>query len=91
MAEQAEADVSKQRGQTSAYIKDPAEKRAYISRQGEGKTSTSDLKQEDYNMRNKLASQGSMKKGGRVKRTGMYKLHKNETVVTAKKSRKRGR
>jgi len=91
MAEQDEAGVSRQRGQTSAYIKDPAEKRAYISKQGEGKTSTADLKQQDYNMRNKLASEGSMKKGGRVKRTGNYKLHKGETVMTAKNSRKRGR
>jgi hypothetical protein len=33
--------------------------------------------------------QGSFKKGGKVKKTGLYKLHKNETVVPAKKRRKR--
>jgi hypothetical protein len=32
----------------------------------------------------------SMKKGGKVKKTGKYKLHKGERVVPAKKSRKRG-
>ena len=29
---------------------------------------------------------GSMKKGGRVKRTGIYRLHKNEHVVPARKA-----
>jgi hypothetical protein len=28
---------------------------------------------------------GSFKKGGKVKKTGVYKLHKNEVVVPAKK------
>ena len=32
---------------------------------------------------------GSFKKGGKVKKTGIYKLHKNEVVVPAKKRRKR--
>ena len=32
----------------------------------------------------------SMKKGGKVKKTGKYKLHKGERVVPAKKARKRG-
>jgi hypothetical protein len=31
----------------------------------------------------------SMKKGGKVKKTGRYKLHKGERVVPAKKARKK--
>lgn len=33
---------------------------------------------------------GSFKRGGRVKRTGVYKLHKGEKVLTAKKARLHG-
>lgn len=31
---------------------------------------------------------GSMKKGGKVKKTGLYELHAGETVTPAKKSHK---
>lgn len=31
---------------------------------------------------------GSYKKGGKVKKTGLYKLHKGEKVVSAKKVKK---
>jgi hypothetical protein len=32
---------------------------------------------------------GSMKTGGKVHKTGPYKLHKGETVIPAKKSKKK--
>lgn len=32
---------------------------------------------------------GSFKRGGKVKKTGLYKLHKNEKVVPAKRATKR--
>jgi hypothetical protein len=31
---------------------------------------------------------GSYKKGGKVKKTGAYKLHKNERVLNAKQTKK---
>jgi hypothetical protein len=34
---------------------------------------------------------GSMKRGGKVKRTGLYRLHKNERVVPARKGKGRGK
>lgn len=36
------------------------------------------------NRPNSLNLQGSFKKGGKVKKTGAYKLHKGEKVITAK-------
>ena len=35
--------------------------------------------------------QGSFRKGGRVKKTGIYRLHKDEVVIPAEKARKLGR
>ena len=34
---------------------------------------------------------GSFKKGGKVKKTGVYKLHKNEQVLNAKQTAKMGK
>lgn len=36
------------------------------------------------------AAIGSFKRGGKVPKTGIYKLHKDEVVVPAKKSKKSG-
>jgi hypothetical protein len=84
-SEQEKADVSKSRGVTAAHIPDSAEKKSYISAQGDleakGKDKTADLKQGDFNKRNQLVVEGNMKKGGIVPRTGLYKMHKNEVVL----------
>lgn len=83
--EQEKADVSRSRGVTAAHIPDAAEKRDYIAAQGKaeskGMDKTPELKQQDFNERNKLAVLGSMKKGGSVKKTGLYQLHAGEHVI----------
>jgi hypothetical protein len=83
--EQEKADLSKTRGVTAAHIPDAAEKRDYIAAQGKaeskGMDQTKELKQGDFNKRNELAVLGSMKKGGLIKKTGLYKMHKDEIVL----------
>lgn len=83
--EQEKADLSKTRGVTAAHIPDAAEKRDYIAAQGKaeskGMDKTPELKQQDFNKRNELTVLGSMKKGGIIKKTGLYKMHENEIVL----------
>lgn len=83
--EQEKADVSRSRGVTAAHIPDAAEKRDYIAAQGKaeskGMDKTPELKQQDFNKRNELTVLGSMKKGGIIKKTGLYKMHENEIVL----------
>lgn len=90
--EEARAETSKFRGQVASGIRDSDERRKFISRQGDeearGKSDTESLKQDAYRQRNVNAVQGSFKRGGRVKKTGVYRLHKGERVVP-RKSRRR--
>jgi hypothetical protein len=83
--EQEKANLSADRGKVAAHISDPAEKRDYIAKQGNaeaaGKDKTTDLAQENFNKRNQLVVEGSMKKGGSVGKTGLYQLHEGEFVV----------
>jgi hypothetical protein len=50
--------------------------KGYGDRKGEKRIDTSDM----------TKPLGSFKKGGKVKKTGVYKLHKKEVVVPAKKA-----
>jgi hypothetical protein len=88
--EEEKAALANQRGKVAAYIPDAEQKKAFIYAQGnaeaKGKDNYSDLSQQTFNKRNELAVLGSMKKGGRVHVTGLYKLHAGEKVVPAKKS-----
>jgi hypothetical protein len=74
--------LSQRRGRVAGAIKDPKEKRKFIARQGEGKTSREDLETETQRTTNRMAL-GSFKRGGRVKKTGIYKVHAGEKVVPA--------
>jgi Family of unknown function (DUF6496) len=84
-SEQEKADVSKARGVTAAHIQDPAEKKRFIAEQGnqeaKGRDVTPQLSQDNFNKRNQLAVLGSMKKGGTIKKTGLYKMHAGEHVI----------
>ena len=79
------ASVSRQRGKVAAGMQPGEEKREFIAKQGQqeakGKDDLGELSQEAYRQRNINAVQGSMKKGGVVPKTGVYKLHKGEHVV----------
>ena len=83
--EQERAQMSKTRGQVAASMPAGPERTKFISKQGEqeakGKDDLSELGAEAYRQRNIQAVQGSMKKGGTVPKTGVYKLHKGEKVV----------
>lgn len=88
--EEQQAGLAKTRGVTAAHIKDPAERRAYIEKQGKMTSSGSDadieknynqLQEEDANERNQLAVQGDMHTGGPVHKSGLYKLEKGEHVI----------
>jgi hypothetical protein len=87
------AAMSKTRGQVAAGIRDPEERRKFIARQGgeeaSGRENLTALGQDAYRQRNINAVQGSMKKGGIIRKTGLYRMHKGERVVP--KRSKRGR
>jgi|SRR5579871_4931299 len=53
-------------------------KAKYGDRPGEKRIDTSDM----------TKPLGSFKKGGKIKKTGIYKLHKNERVLNAKQTKK---
>jgi hypothetical protein len=86
--EQKRADVAKMRGTVAAGMQPGPDKKAFIAAQGEsekgGKDTTADMESSAYRQRNVNAVQGSFKKGGHVAKTGLYKLHKGETVVPNK-------
>lgn len=88
------AKVSQERGQAASGIRDSEERKKFISRQGEeersGREDLGGLAQDAYRQRNVNAVQ-SFKRGGKVKRTGIYKLHKGERVTPRKTKRARGR
>lgn len=87
--EQEKADLSIDRGKVAAHIPDSTAKREYIAKQGNleaaGKDKTSELSQDNFNKRNQLTVEGSMKKGGMVPKTGLYQMHEGEFVVPKEK------
>jgi hypothetical protein len=93
MADETErAAMSRTRGQVAAGMSDPDARRKFIARQGEeesrGKSDLAGLGQDAYRQRNVNTVQGSFKRGGRVKKTGVYKLHRGERVVPKRSRRK---
>lgn len=51
--------------------------------------SKADQEYADKMNKTKRRVMGSFKKGGKVKKTGLYKLHKGEKVIPAKKKKKK--
>jgi hypothetical protein len=88
--EKERARMSITRGQVASGMRPGEEKREFISRQSReearGREDMQSLEQEAYRQRNENAVQGSMRKGGKVRKTGLYRLHRGERVVP-----KRGR
>lgn len=90
---QSEADkasLSQRRGRFAASIKAPKDRRKYIAAQGEADVSGNDSRQAELavttNKDEQNAVLGSLKKGGKVKKTGLYKLHRGEKVVPVKET-----
>ena len=87
------AEISKRRGQVAAGMRPGEEKREFIARQGrEEARGTEDLRsldEEAYRQRNENAVQGSMRKGGKIRKTGLYRLHRGERVVPKRSRRRR--
>lgn len=92
------AELSKKRGRAAAYISDPKRRAKYGQKQGklesEGKLTDEDARIMRKSADETIASEGknvdsgvlgSYKKGGKVKKTGPYKLHKGEEVIPAHK------
>jgi hypothetical protein len=84
------ANLSIRRGKLAADIKDPVARAKYIAAQGTAEASgdiasQAKLENDTHNDETTKAI-GSFKKGGVVKKTGLYKLHKHEVVVPAKKA-----
>jgi hypothetical protein len=87
--ESAAARTSIARGKAAAKMTGQAQ-RDYISRQGKVDTYGGGFEPvirenllEHGNTKGKIAYSGSMKKGGNVKKTGLYRLHKGEQVIPA--------
>lgn len=64
---------------------------ARVSGQGGGSDRASQAASTAQSSVNNLRVLGSMKKGGRVKRTGAYFLHRGETVKPARRASRGGR
>jgi hypothetical protein len=104
-SEEMMAALSQLRGAAAAKIKDPEKKRKFIEAQGKSEQSgkmNADYDRMKSEAEDTLATDGenvnsdakriagSYKKGGKVPKTGIYKLHKKEVVIPAKKARGRG-
>jgi len=92
--EEKRAELSKKRGLAASYISDPKRRQKYIAEQGEserkGKLTEKEASRMDTSADKTIATEGknvkykllgSFKKGGKVKKTGAYILHKGERVV----------
>jgi hypothetical protein len=87
--EQDRANLSIRRGKIAAGISDPQARAAYIAAQGNvGTNNASAQAKLENDTHNDETSKviGSFKKGGKVKKTGLYKLHKGEEVLPKKKA-----
>lgn len=90
--EQDRADTSRMRGVVASQITDSAERKNFIARQGEeearGNRDQQPLREGAQRQSNLNAVRGSFKRGGKVRKTGLYRLHRGERVI-AKRSKKR--
>lgn len=83
--EQVRAALSKQRGEAAAKIADPEARRKYVNAQGNNEAASG----ADDPIANEFGAKvlASYKKGGPVKKTGIYKLHGGERVLNAKQTK----
>ena len=83
--EQERANMSKRRGVVAAGMDPGPKQREFVARQGEeerkGKENLQGLGEDAFRQQNLNAVKGSMKKGGMIPSTGVYKLHKGEKVI----------
>lgn len=98
VTEQEKADLSKQRGVAAATIKDPEERRKFIAAQGDTEAQKKGLPVLDYQnlakeAGNKIALASYKKGTDKVPKTGTYKLHEGEAVLTKQENeaRKKGK
>jgi len=87
--EEEKAALTQTRGRQAAKIKDPEEKKAYIAGSADVDKDFDATAQSTAIQENKQKSQevlGSMKKGGPIEKTGIYKLHKGEHVIPKESS-----
>jgi hypothetical protein len=87
--EQDRANLSIRRGKIAADIKDPSARDKYIAAQGKAEasgdiTGQAKLENDTHNDETTKAI-GSFKKGGVVKKTGLYKMHAGEVVIAKNK------
>lgn len=88
VGEDEKATLSKRRGQYAA-TKTGSERKQAISAQGDAEArGKGKLSRLAYNRLSTEAALGGFRKGGKVKKTGTYRLHKNERVLTAKQAKK---
>lgn len=83
--EQERAALSIARGKQAARISDQGEKKQYIADTASIDKDYSQVKEATAVKENELkgrAVMGSFKKGGVVKKTGVYKVHKGERVIS---------
>jgi hypothetical protein len=88
--EEQKANLTATRGRQAADIKDPEEKKKYIAGSANVDKDYQGTAEETAGEGKKLQTQailGSMKKGGTIPKTGLYKLHKDEKVVPADKAK----
>lgn len=88
--EQNRASLSLRRGFQAARIRDPEERRRYISESANIDANPEGIRQKtdiQDNLQTRSDLLGSMKHGGDVHRTGPYLLHAGEHVVPKKKNR----
>lgn len=95
VTEQEKADLSKQRGAAAAKIQDPEERRKFIAAQGDTEAKKKTLPVLDYQQLSREAGEkqalASYKKGtDYVPKTGNYKLHEGEAVLTKEQNSDRG-
>jgi hypothetical protein len=89
-SEEERAALAQRRGRDAAKIADAKKRAEFIAEQGKSEAKGKDVDLEELKHKTDvfetgLALRGSLKRGGRVKRTGLYRLHKGERVVSAKK------
>jgi len=74
------AQLSLRRGKLAANIKDSVERKKFIERQSAGKLE--EVEMETSRETNRRSLVGNYKRGGKVAKTGLAKVHKGERVLT---------
>ena len=88
--EQEKAALTTERGRQAAKMTDPVERKNYIADSADvdkdyDKTAQATALKGNQLQRREIM--GSMKKGGRIPKTGLYKMHKDEKVIPADKAK----